>query len=617
MCGICGICHTDRQAVVDRALLKKMTDALAHRGPDGDGYLLRGHVGFGHRRLSIIDIDGGDQPIFNEDESISIILNGEIYNYLELMDQLRARGHVFRTRSDTETIVHLYEDYGERCVEHLRGMFAFAIFDARKQCVLLARDRLGIKPLFYAELEDRMIFASEMKAILEDCTVPRSIDLSALAEYTAYGYVPGDRCIMHGIAKLQPGCTLKWEGGKTRVHQYWSLDSPAELAPVGDDPEGDIDAALMEAVRLHMRADVPVGVLLSGGVDSATMVALASQVVDRPVKTFSVGFHEDDMSELPVARLTAERYQTEHHEILVTDRDVSVLSDIVRHLDEPFADPSALPMYYVCREAARSVKVCLTGDGADEIFAGYTRYREFLSYRYIDWIPRPIRQALFLPLALAMPNVMWGKGLLRRMASDEVERYMGQIGIFSSPECAALMPDHETARLVRPIERYLCCSGAHRGEPVARLQYVDQRTYLPDDILVKADRMSMQNSLELRPPFLDHRLVSLANCCASSLKIGAGSGKRILKSLMKERIPHEVLERPKTGFGSPIKHWFRGGLAPLAREMVLSPSSRAAAYYERRTMERIISGHQYGLRDLSRRIWLLLVFEHWCREFAI
>jgi asparagine synthase (glutamine-hydrolysing) len=615
MCAICGICMRDPDARVDQDLLRRMTTVLRHRGPDGDGYLVRDNVGFGNRRLSIIDLAGGDQPIYNEDGTVGIVFNGEIYNYVELMASLIDRGHRFATKSDTEVIVHLYEEYGERCVDHLRGMFAFAIWDSRRHCVFLARDRLGIKPLFYQATDDRLMFASELKSILQDPHVPRRLNLEVVRSYLAYGYVPGDCCIFDGIAKLPPGHTLTWCDGQVRTSPYWDVNFEAGKASSDSDYIEQVVPALREAAALHMRSDVPVGILLSGGVDSSTMVALASSEASSRIKTFSVGFAEDAYSELAWARRIADHYETDHLEIVVRETDVSVLPDIVWHLDEPFADPSALPTYFVCREAARHVKVCLTGDGADEVFAGYTRYRNALAYRYVDWIPRPVRGAVCASVGSAMPAAMWGRGLIERIGADAVGRYLDSVGVFSVKESAALLSATAASpRITRNLEPYFPDKGR---DLLTCMQHADQKNYLPDDILVKVDRMSMQNSLEIRPPFLDHRIVELGNRCPPSLKLRRGIGKYILKRAVREYLPAETLHRPKMGFGIPIKHWFREGLEGLAEDTLLGPTSRSASFLERRAVSNLLHAHQRGMRDLSRKIWSLVVLEQWCRLYLV
>jgi asparagine synthase (glutamine-hydrolysing) len=610
---------TRREDAVDAALLRRMTDTLAHRGPDGEGFLLRGNVGFGHRRLSIIDLEGGDQPIYNEDERVGIVFNGEIYNYVELMADLKSRGHVFRTHSDTEVILHAYEEFGEACVEKLRGMFAFAIWNGLDGSVFLARDRLGIKPLFYMLTEDRLLFASELKAIVSDEEVAREVNTRVLSEYLTYGYIPGDRCILKGIDKLPQGCTLTWRDGRATVRRYWDVVMAPETvgAVSAAEYEERLDEVLREATRIHLRSDVPVGVLLSGGVDSASMTALASLALDRPVKTFSVGFADGDINELSMAKLSAERYGTEHVEIVVKDHDIGSLPDVAWHLDEPFADPSSLPTYYVCREAAKHVKVCLTGDGADEALAGYARYRDALKYKIADWAPAGVRRAVFGTAATLAPQAMWGKGLLGRLASDGARRYLDSVGVFSVEDARATLSgdvagDRDVTAFLEPY------FGGNGSDIVATLQFADQKTYLPDDILVKADRMSMQNSLETRPPFLDHEVIEFANRCPTKLKLNEqGVGKAILKRVMADRIPREVIDRKKTGFGLPTKQWFRGGMETMARDMLLSPSTRSTGYLDRSAVEGIIDGHQKGMRDLSRKIWSLLIFEHWLRAYRI
>jgi asparagine synthase (glutamine-hydrolysing) len=615
MCAICGICMRDPDARVDQDLLRRMTTLLRHRGPDGDGYLIRDNVGFGNRRLSIIDLAGGDQPIYNEDGTVGIVFNGEIYNYVELMASLIGRGHRFATKSDTEVIVHLYEEYGERCVDHLRGMFAFAIWDSRQPCVFLARDRLGIKPLFYQATDDRLVFASELKAILEDPRVQRSLNLDAVHLYLAYGYVPGDCCIINGISKLPPGHTLTWRDGRTRTKQYWDVN--LEPGPAVSDQRyiEQLVPSLRETIALHMRSDVPVGVLLSGGVDSSTVVALASHVASSQIKTFSVGFAEQDYSELAWARRIADRYKTDHVEVVVRDRDISVLPDIVWYLDEPFADPSALATYFICREAAKHVRVCLTGDGADEVFGGYARYRNAFAYRYVDWIPRRLRQVVCAALGSVTPAAMWGRGLIERVGIDGADRYLGSVGVFSVTESSTLLSGRPvSSSITRNLDPYFIANGR---DLLTGMQHADQKNYLPDDILVKVDRMSMQNSLEVRPPFLDHQIVEFGNHCPPGLKLRGGTGKYILKQAVREYLPREILHRRKMGFGIPLKYWFREGLEGLAEDILLGQSSRSALFLNRRAVSDLLLAQRRGMRDLSRRIWSLIVLEQWCRSYLI
>ena len=617
MCGIVGICEPHAVGRVDESLLTRATRALAHRGPDGEGFLVRGGVGFGHRRLSIIDVAGGGQPIFNEDGSIGVVFNGEIYNYRELCDDLRRAGHRFATASDTEVIVHAYEEYGAECVDRFRGIFAFAIWDGRDRSVLVARDQLGIKPLFYSHRAGRLVFASELKALLVDPTIPRTVDVQALDDYLAYSYVPSDRSILQGIQKLAPGHWLRWRDGHVAVHQYWDVRLESESSKSEGEWAERVEARLRECVRLQLRSDVPLGIFLSGGVDSSAVTALASQELGGKVKTFSVGFREADFDERRFARLTADRYGTDHTEITVEDRDIGILGDIAYHLDEPFGDPSALPTYYVCREAARHVKVCLSGDGADELFAGYSRYRLAQSYRRYDRIPAALRRAAAGALLAVMPDHAWGRGEVERIASSGAERYFLQMSEFTPRERAALLADHGPDAAQREPRRFTPYFAGNHRDLVTILQHVDQKTYLPDDILVKVDRMSMRHSLEARVPFLDHRLVEDVNAAPVDLKLHGSAGKYLLKRILTPHLPSDILTRKKMGFGIPIRHWFGGTLQDYARDWLLAPSSRCARLVRQTHVERIIRAHGAGMRDFSRKIWILLMLEHWCRRYGV
>jgi asparagine synthase (glutamine-hydrolysing) len=615
MCGIVGFCEPDPTRPVDEHLLRAATRALAHRGPDGEGFLVRGSIGLGHRRLSIIDVGGGDQPIFNEDGTMGVVFNGEIYNYIELRDELIRQGHRFTTCSDTEVIVHAYEQLGPDCLERFTGMFALAIWDGRDRSVFVARDRLGKKPLFYRHHGGRLAFASELKALLHDPSLPRQVDVEALDDYLAYSYVPSDRCILRGVEKLPPGHWMRWREGRLTVRQYWDVRFD-EQPRFSDSEWGErIEEGLRRAVRLRLRSDVPLGIFLSGGVDSSTVTALACQELGGTVKTFSVSFREAAFDESRFARLVADRYHTDHHEIMVEDRGIDILADVAYHLDEPFGDPSALPTYYVCREAARHVKVCLSGDGADELLAGYSRYRLARRYRRYDRVPAVVRQAAGMLALAAMPAHVWGRGEVERLAASGLKRYYLQMSRFSLEERTALLSGYSEHRLgsgLRWFERHF--KGQER-DLVTALQHLDQKTYLVDDILVKMDRMSMQNSLEVRVPFLDHQVVETANAAPAGLKLRNGCGKYILKKTMAPHLPGEVLQRRKRGFGVPIKHWFRESLHDCARDLLLGAGSRSNAFLARGPMERILRQHAAGMRDFSEKIWALLVFEHWCRRY--
>jgi asparagine synthase (glutamine-hydrolysing) len=617
MCGIVGFCESGPDAMVDQELLRRATDCLRHRGPDGEGFLVRGNVGFGHRRLSIIDLQGGGQPIFNEDCSIAVVFNGEIYNYQELQQELELRGHRFASRSDTEVIVHAYEEHGPACVDLFTGMFCFAIWDGRDRSVLVARDRLGKKPLFYRHHEGRLSFASELKALLVDPSVVREVDLQALDDYLAYSYVPSDSSILRGIRKLPPGHWMRWREGELEVKQYWDVDfRPGPAASEGEWVER-MEAELRRAVRLRLRADVPLGVFLSGGLDSSAITALACQELGRPVKTFSIGFKHLDFDELKFARLVADRYRTDHHELVVEDRDVSIIGDLAYHLDEPFADPSALPTFMICREARKHVTVVLSGDGGDEVFAGYSRYAEARRYSRVDWIPSALRAAAGRASTALMPAPLWGRGLLTRLSLSGAARYSAQMSEFNLEERRALLAGHGAALVpgdARLYEPYFRGNGL---DLMSRLQHIDQKTYLPDDVLVKVDRMSMQASLEVRAPLLDHRVVEVANSAPIDLKFRDGAGKYLLRKLLQPHVPEAVITRRKMGFGLPIRYWFRGPIKDYASELLLEPGARSARFLARQAVERILRDHGRGMRDFSRKIWALLMFEQWCRRFEI
>jgi len=594
-----------------------MSRSLAHRGPDGSGLYVRGRAGLGHRRLSIIDLVSGGQPIHNEDRSIAIVFNGEIYNYKELRSTLAAKGHRLATESDTEVIVHLYEDFGDDCVDHLNGMFAFALWDSKRERLLLARDRLGERPLYYWQGSGRLLFASELKAILKDPSVPREVDLQALDDYLAYGYVPAPRTIFKGIHKLCAAERLVWENGRVRTEKYWSVRFQADRGRSEGSWVEELRALLDDSIALRLRSDVPVGAFLSGGLDSNGIVALASMQLSRPLQTFTVGFAEADFDEAARARLTAERYKTDHHEIVVRESAMSDWGDLVAHFDEPFGDPSMLPTYYIAREARRYVKVCLSGDAGDEVFAGYPHYPETRTYSKLDRIPLAVRQALFGSIADLLPNYVRGKGFARRLSASPAARYQRQIGVFDGGERRELLRPELAAEMCAEARLFEPFFGRNSLDPVSLAQLVDQNTYLPEDVLVKVDRAAMKNALEVRVPFLDHRVVELVNSMPSELKLNGNTSKYVLRRMLKDLVPPQVLSGPKRGFGIPIRDWFRGQLEPFARDLLLSASTRSSRFLRRSAVQGLLDSHQRGGRDLSDRIWALLVLEEWCRRFSI
>ncbi|MCK4622625.1 MAG: asparagine synthase (glutamine-hydrolyzing) [Desulfuromonadales bacterium] len=633
MCGIVGI--LDGKQTPSRDLIQKMARIIEHRGPDGEGFHIEGPIALGHRRLSIIDLAGGAQPLSNEDGSIWITYNGEVYNFPELRKELRGKGHVFKTRSDTETIVHAYEEWGNDCPKRLRGMFAFAIWDENKKTLFLARDRMGKKPLYYHCDGRRFLFASEIKAILQDSQVERQLDPGALLDYLNYHYIPFPQTIFKGIKKLPPAHSLTvriggnsppeaaGQGLELEVEKYWDIEYRPDHSLSEEDWAEALRAKLEEAVRIRLISEVPLGAFLSGGIDSSAVVALMSRVQSAPVKTFSIGFKEEDFSELQYARQIAELFGTEHHEYVVEPDAMEVLPRLAWEFDEPFADSSAIPTYYVSKLARENVTVVLSGDGGDETFAGYRRYRWANDMGRHDWLPDWFRKAAFGIPASLMPEGMKGKGTLQHLSRDPFERYAGLNtfgersylnGLLSGDvlsglqgESARNLPDYGAMRLY-----YEACRG---HDYLTRIQHVDTKTYLAEDILTKVDRASMLCSLETRAPLLDHEVVELAARIPSTLKLKNGETKYILKKAMTGILPDNILYRRKMGFGVPLVHWFKKDLTSYARDILLSQEARERGIFDSASVEALLLNHQKKGRDLSARIWALLFFEHWCRNW--
>ena len=626
MCGILGMLNADGREM-DRDRLLAMAATLAHRGPDGEGAYVDGPAALAHRRLSIIDLGGGGQPMSNEDGTVWIVFNGEIYNFPALRRELEDRGHRFRTRSDTEVIVHAYEEYGEDCVKKLRGMFAFGIWDARRQRWFLARDRLGKKPLYYYHDGRRFVFASEIKAILRDRSVPREIDPTALRDYFTYGYIPFPKTIFRSIRKLPPAHRMRVArpaeaSGRVdlRTEAYWDLEyAPDRTLSETDWIEG-LREKLLEAVRVRLLSDVPLGAFLSGGIDSSAVVAMMSRLMDQPVKTFSIGFEESDFSELEYARRVAERFGTQHHETIVRPDAIALLPKLAWAFDEPFADSSAIPTYYVSRMAREQVTVVLSGDGGDETFAGYRRYLWATGLSRWDFLPGRLRETLFGWPAALMPEGLRGKGALRNMSLGPFERYRCLI-TQDAARCLPYLLSEDLQRAMgdaEPSGSDFLAPYYHRhpeADYLSKLQYLDTKTYLPEDILTKVDRASMLCSLETRAPLLDHELLEFVARMPSHLKLKKGETKYILKKAMEGILPPEILHRPKMGFAVPLVHWFKGDLVEVARDLLLSPRCRQRGYVNTRFVERLLADHQKKARDHSLRIWELLFFEQWCRNW--
>lgn len=624
MCGIAGILHFEPRARVDPAILDRMTDCLAHRGPDGRGTLCEGPVGLGHRRLSIIDLAGGAQPMRSADGQVTLVFNGEIYNFHSLRAELETAGHRFRTDSDTEVLLELYRARGIDAVDRLRGMFAFAIWDAPRRTLHLARDRVGIKPLFYARSAHRLVFGSELKAVLAAGGGRTDLDLQALDDYLAHAFIRAPRTIYQGINKLLPGhrmsVRLKLGGAPpdVSIRPFWRV--PAYTAPGRDVPtpseaKQELLTRLEESVRLRLIADVPLGAFLSGGLDSSTVVWLMSRVASKRVRTFTVGFHEHDFDERAMARTVARHLGTDHQEELISPDAVTALPHVLSATDEPFGDPSAIPTWYVCRMARRHVTVCLSGDGGDELFAGYLRHPIIArEAERLEWIPTPLRQAASTLARVAVPRDHRWRSWIDRLPGDLEARYARYRAIFSrplrqallSPELRPAVDAEITARLFARIPP----GTIPPGDPLSPLLASDFTLYLPDDVLTKVDRMSMAHGLECRVPLLDPEVVSYVNQLPTRYKLQGATSKWLLRELIAPEMPPELLSQPKQGFSVPVDTWLRGDLAPLLRDVVHGPL-RDSRLFQTRLLERLLRAHAAGTPGLGWGLWQLLIFGLW------
>ncbi len=632
MCGICGKLYFDPARAVEGEVISSMCDVIRYRGPDDEGVYINGNIGLGMRRLSIIDVEGGKQPIRNEDGTIWVVYNGEIYNFPELKDKLIKRGHRFYTRSDTEVIVHLYEDLGEGFVQELNGMFGIALWDDRNKKLILARDRVGIKPLFYAVFPDKLIFGSEIKSILQD-NVSRDVDFEALHDYLSLNYVPAPRTMFKGIKKLEPGNVLICQNGRVRTEKYWDVQYGAsdDQSLVSRLNNEDYCAErllelLKDSVKRHLISDVPLGVFLSGGIDSSAIVALMSQAVTGKIKTFTIGFEERSYNEVDSARLIAKRFNTEHHELFVKPDAVELLPELIRFFDEPYADSSAIPVYYVSKLAREHVKVALGGDGGDEIFAGYITYPAYRLASLYRKMPRILTEML-IPFFVNMIPVSDKKVSFDYKAKRFVEGALlpPELGhfwwkvIFTEELKQRLYSDDLKGTLngfrdsFQVFNRYFdSCS---TSDTLQRLLYVDLKIYLPDDILVKVDRMSMAHSLEARVPFLDREVVDFMAGVPSRLKMKGLKTKYILKRALERLLPKEILKKKKGGFNVPIPSWIRNNLKDAVMD-TLSPSKvRSLGYFNEKNVSQILKMHMEGRVDYSRNIWGLFMFMLWYDEY--
>ncbi|HET7225495.1 MAG TPA: asparagine synthase (glutamine-hydrolyzing) [Candidatus Eisenbacteria bacterium] len=616
MCGICGVYHY-RDGAPDVPLVARQTAVLRHRGPDDGDVWSEGPVAFGHRRLAVVDLSpGGHQPMANEDGTLHVTYNGELYGWPELRAVLAARGHRFRGTSDTEALLHLYEEHGDGLLEHLRGMFAFAMWDGPRRRMLIARDRVGIKPLYWHDDGRRIAFASELKALLIDPSVRRELDERALADYLTFQYVPSPRSIFRGIHKLAPGHALVCDASGPRVTRYWSLPVDADAGHPERWYVERLRALLAEAVRLRLVADVPLGAFLSGGVDSSAVVALMSEAVPEPIQTFSIGFEEQDFSELEHARRVARHLGTDHHEFVVRPDALGLLPRLVWAMDEPFADPSMIPTWYVSEMARRHVTVALSGDGGDEAFAGYTTYPWAQQYARVDRLPGVVRRMAGWPARLLHADHPLGRKL-HRVSLAAIDRHLDVMAYFPprelrpllSPALRAALGAHDPFQTPRAI-----FAGAAGAGTMPALLHVDAMTYMTDDVLTKVDRTSMQHALEVRVPLLDHKVLEFVARIPFELKLRNGVSKWILRECVRDRLPAETLSRGKQGFGVPLEHWFGGDFGRLAREVLLDPVTRRRGWFASGAVERVLGDARARDQRRARQTWALVCLELWARS---
>jgi asparagine synthase (glutamine-hydrolysing) len=622
MCGIVG--KVSLRDAVDPLLIERMCAVIEHRGPDSRGVFVDENIGLGAQRLAIIDLETGDQPIFNEDRSIVVVLNGEIYNYRELRAGLDAAGHRFTSESDTEVIVHLYEEEGEACVHALRGMFAFALWDARKRRLLLARDRLGKKPLYFSFDGAHMWFASEAKAILQDPAVPRDVDYAALDAYLQYQYVPHDYCAFAALAKLPPAHLLVFDGERIEQRRYWKLSYANQPSRPDEEACELLRSRLLEATRLRLRSDVPVGAFLSGGVDSSAVVAAMAHETSH-VRTFTIGFEHSHFDERQQAREVAQLFGTDHEELVVEPDVLDVLPRLVWHYGEPFADQSALPTFYLSELTRRHVTVALNGDGGDETFGGYRRYVGNDLARRLEFLPHSAGRAIDRALTrLGTGDAEDSRRarllrLARAVQLSRADRYAGWVSCFDQA-ARKLLYTAAFAERVRGNDPEAIVRAAYETSDaltlVERLLDVDTQTSLPDQLLVKVDIASMAHSLEVRSPLLDHLFVELAASLPASAKIGGMQGKRLLRSALAAWIPSRLLDRPKRGFTMPIAHWLRDELRELPRMILLDPSSTRRGLFDAQHVARLIADHQSGAGDNAVKLWALIQLELWFQTYV-
>lgn len=619
MCGITGRINFDKDQKISEFELKEMTDSLVNRGPDDEGYYIYKNVGLGFRRLSIIDLSSGHQPLSNEDGSIWIVFNGEIYNYRELQDNLKKQGHVFSTQSDTETIIHLYEQYGTQCLQFLRGMFAFSIWDNNKKQLFCARDRFGIKPFYYYTDDEKFVFGSEIKAIVQSDGVDTSISNDALDSYFAFGYITNDLSIYKSIRKLQPSHYLLLSLNRVSlvIKKYWDIHFTPDSSKTENQWCQELENCLSETVKFHMISDVPLGAFLSGGIDSSSIVALMAKTADRPIKTFSIGFKEQKFNELKYAREIASRYGCEHHEQIIEAESINLLPKLVQEYDEPFADASSIPTYYVSKLARQFVKVVLSGDGGDELFAGYDTYAKLNSLHSSPFhFKNPkANRILWGTIHRCIPQRIAGKGLTYLLSQNR-EFAAAYLSFWTKQEREKLVLNEHSIQNAKGSESFKqqILKDQRSDEFISNLQFLDIRTFLVDDVLTKVDRSSMMNSLEVRVPLLDHKFAELTFKISAGLKLKGTSGKYIFKESMKPYLPESILNHPKQGFSIPINNWFKEDLKEYVYDTLLDRNSYSSRYLCQNFIKKTIVSQQKGMRDLSSKIWSLIFFEEWLKQ---
>lgn len=627
MCGIVGVFDCRGESVINRELLTRMNEAQFHRGPDESGIHTEPGVGLGHRRLSIIDLSSGQQPLFNEDKTVVVSYNGEIYNFADLSIELRALGHTFSTHSDTEVIVHAWEEWGEQCVNRFRGMFAFAVWDRNRQTLFLARDRMGIKPLFYAFLPDqKLIFGSELKALLKHPQLPRDIEPAAIEDYFAFGYIPDPKTIFSSVSKLPPGYTLtvKRNGKIPEPVQYWDVPFSGTVSGSEEDIQRELIERFEEAVSIRMVSEVPLGAFLSGGVDSSGVVAMMAGASKDPVNTCSISFGNPEFNETQFAQMVVDRYQTNHAIEQVDPNDYDLVDQLAQLYDEPYADSSAIPTYRVCELARKRVTVALSGDGGDENLAGYRRHRWHMNEEAIrSRLPAGIRRPLFgilgqcYPKLDRAPKFLRAKTTFQALARDSSDAYLHSVSAMADSTRGQLFSGELKSRLngynAKEVFRKYA-EQAPTDDPLSLIQYLDMKTYLPGDILTKVDRASMAHSLEVRVPLLDHELVEWMSGISPQLKLRGRDGKYIFKKALEPHLPDDVLYREKMGFGVPIRDWFRGPLKTRIQKALLSKELQDTGYFDSNVLQKMVQQHQSGQRDYTAPIWSLLMFESFLRQ---